>query len=202
VDSASPVPSGTDCRLAVLAVAGRRGVVNVLISIYGFEVFHQGNRGVGVLYGALGAGFLVSGFFSQRAISWLGRFEVVFPYMLEGAGQILCSQAPTLWTAALCLAMATLGAGRGNAAVDSLVMQYTSKAVHGRVFALFNTLSNVVHAANMMLTGVTLDTTRLSPRTIGLVSGLYLLLAALSGFGLGGYRHPRQDISSRASASR
>jgi len=37
------------------------GAVNVLLSVYSFDIFHAGNQGVGILYASLGLGFILGG---------------------------------------------------------------------------------------------------------------------------------------------
>lgn len=39
------------------------GIDNILVSIYGLEVFDMGELGVGFMYGALGIGLILSSFF-------------------------------------------------------------------------------------------------------------------------------------------
>lgn len=120
------------------------GVINVLLSVYGYQVFHGGNTGVGVLYGALGLGFLISGFIAHRFTAWI-RQAAVIGFLLEGVCHVFVSQASNLWIASILLVIATSGAGVGNASLTSLVMQTVSPEVHGRVFALFDTTSSVTN---------------------------------------------------------
>ncbi|WP_169725501.1 MFS transporter [Alicyclobacillus contaminans] len=106
------------------------GAINVLLSIYGFRVFHQGNEGIGVLYGALGLGFFVSGLvgfnFSKRI-----RETTIFAVVIEGICHLLVSRSPDIWLAAVFLAIGTVSAGIGNAANNSLTMMNIPSEYHG-----------------------------------------------------------------------
>ena len=158
------------------------GVINVLISLYGFHVFHGGNLGVGILYGALGVGFLISGLMAHRFAKWL-RHAAAIAAVIEGLGHVFVSQSPNLWVGSLCLALATIGAGVENASIASLVMQSVPKQVHGRVFALFDTTSNVTIALSMMVTGLLLD--HIPARTLGFWAAALMVCTALAtGIGL------------------
>ncbi|MCL6600394.1 MAG: MFS transporter [Alicyclobacillus macrosporangiidus] len=152
------------------------GAVNVLLSVYGYQVFHSGNTGVGVMYGALGLGFLLSGFLIRRFTAWTRQAAVV-GFLIEGLCHILVSQSPSLWLTSICLVLATVGAGVGNASVITLIMQTVTKEVHGRVFAMFDTTSSVTIAASMMATGVLLN--HVPVRTIGFSAGLLIVTASV-----------------------
>lgn len=152
------------------------GAINVLLSVYGYEVFHSGSVGVGVMYGSLGVGFLISGFLVRRFTKWV-RLAAAIGFVIEGLCHVMVSQSPSLWFASIFLFIATLGAGVGNASIITLVMQATSKEFHGRVFAMFGTTFSVTIAASMMATGVLLHD--FSARGIGLCAGLLIVLASL-----------------------
>ncbi|GMA48800.1 hypothetical protein GCM10025857_01570 [Alicyclobacillus contaminans] len=116
--------------LTISALANGGGAINVLLSIYGFRVFHQGNEGIGVLYGALGLGFFVSGLvgfnFSKRI-----RETTIFAVVIEGICHLLVSRSPDIWLAAVFLAIGTVSAGIGNAANNSLTMMNIPSEYHG-----------------------------------------------------------------------
>jgi predicted MFS family arabinose efflux permease len=158
------------------------GVINVLLSVYGYQVFHGGNKGVGILYGSLGAGFLLSGFMAHRCAKRLRQAATV-GFLVEGLSHVLVSQSPNLWLASIFLAVATMGGGVGNACISSLVMQNVSREFHGRVFALFDTTSNVTIAVSMMVAGILLD--HVPARVLGLEAGSLIVITSLAtGFGL------------------
>jgi MFS family permease len=152
------------------------GAINVLLSVYGYQVFHSGNTGVGVMYGALGLGFLMGGLLTPRFTAWT-RQAAVAGFLIEGLCHVVVSQSPSLWLASICLVLATVGAGVGNASVITLIMQTVTQEVHGRVFAMFDTTSSVTIAASMMATGILLN--HVPVRTIGLGAGLLIVMASV-----------------------
>lgn len=152
------------------------GAINLLLSVYGYQVFHSGNVGVGVMYGALGLGFFVSGFVAHRFKVRM-RQAAAIGFLIEGMCHVLVSQSPSLWLASTFLVLATVGAGIGNASIMTLVMHSVTKEVHGRVFAMFDTISSVTIATSMMATGMLLG--HLPARTIGLSAGLLIVMASL-----------------------
>lgn len=153
------------------------GAINVLISVYGYQVYKAGDSGVGILYGALGIGFLISGFIAHRFKKWI-RQAVFLATVVEGTCHILFSQSPSLWFAALFVILATVGAGIGNVSVNTLIMHTVPKEVHGRAFALCDTTSSVMIALSMVGTGVLLNF--YSPQTIGFTAGLVIVITSLA----------------------
>lgn len=153
------------------------GAINVLIAVYGYQTFGAGDQGVGILYAALGIGFLISGSIAHLFKRWL-VFAVIFASVIEGGAHIAVSQSPNLWIAAFCILIATVGAGIGNASFTSLTMLIVPKYVHGRSFALSDTMSNVMMAISMMTTGFLLEF--FPATTIGFYAGLMIVITSLS----------------------
>lgn len=133
------------------------------------------------MYGALGVGFIISGFISHLFKKWIIQTALIAT-SIEGVGHALVSQSPNLWVGALFLIFATIGAGVGNASVASLIMQSVPKHVHGRVFALFDTTSSVTISLSMVITGILLD--YIPSRIIGLWAGALIVFSSLVGIGL------------------
>lgn len=163
--------------LAVLWPLGG-GILNVLVSVYAVEVFHAGNVGVGLLYGAIGVGLLLGAWLSRRAAGH-ERAALVAAILVEGVCQVLMSRAPQIGLAALALVVGTTGAGIGNACDSYLLMRLTPPPVLGRMFATISTLSSVTFGASLLLAGVLLGA--VPPRTLGLWGGV--LIAATGALG-------------------
>lgn len=72
------------------------GAINILISVYGYQVYQEGNTGVGILYGALGFGFLISGFIASYFRKWMIQI-VILSSVIEGLSHALMSQSSNLW---------------------------------------------------------------------------------------------------------
>jgi len=127
--------------LALLAVKGGFGLaggVLVLLPVFAKDVFHQGDVGIGILYGARGIGALIGPFIGRRiagttqrglfvaiAISLLtfGLFYGVFPVM------------PVLALAALCSMAAHLGGGAQWTLSTYGLQVLVPDRIRGRVFS-------------------------------------------------------------------
>lgn len=152
------------------------GAINVLISVYGYQVFGAGDRGVGVLYGSLGIGFILGGLLAPSFKRWPVQ-AVILGAAVEGLAHIGVSGAPNLIWGAACILLATLGGGVGNTALATLMMRAVPQQVHGRAFALNETLSNVSMGVSMLAAGVLLD--YLPARVIGLIAGLLIVASCI-----------------------
>lgn len=152
------------------------GAINVLISVYGYQVFGAGDRGVGILYGSLGIGFILGGILAPYFKRWPVQ-AVILGAAVEGLAHVGVSGAPNLLWGAACILLATLGGGVGNTALATLMMRVVPEEVHGRAFALNETLSNVSMGVSMLVAGILLDF--LSARVIGLTAGLLIVASCI-----------------------
>ncbi|MDQ0206635.1 MFS transporter [Alkalicoccobacillus murimartini] len=152
------------------------GAINVLISIYGFEVLDGGNVGVGILYSALGAGFLISGLIAHKLSRKL-KLAVIMAGIIEGGCHILFSLSPTIFIASFFIIIATIGAGIGNVAVNTLIMKTVPSRVHGRAFAMCDTTSSVIISVSMISTGVLAGL--LNPIWIGVAGGIVIMSTSI-----------------------
>ncbi|WAH35297.1 MFS transporter [Alicyclobacillus dauci] len=152
------------------------GIINVLLSVYAFQVFHAENQGVGLLYGSLGVGFIVGGMLTQKFTKFGGP-TILVGLLMEGSCHFALSQSPNIWIGAVFLFIATLGAGISNAMITTILMQTVNKRVQGRIFALFGTTSDFILGISMLLAGLAL--THVHPRTLGAVGGLVMVCSAL-----------------------
>jgi predicted MFS family arabinose efflux permease len=143
--------------LALIAVKGGFGLaggVLVLLPVFAVQVFHQGDVGIGILYGARGLGALVGPFIGRRiagatqrglfvaigvALLGFGLFYGAFPLM------------PVLGLAALCSMAAHLGGGAQWTLSTYGLQVLVPDRIRGRVFSfdfalvtLSITLSNLL----------------------------------------------------------
>lgn len=153
------------------------GAINVLISVYGYEVFGAGDTGIGVLYAALGAGFLISGLIASYFKRWMIQV-VILSTVIEGLSHVFVSQSSTLWLGTVFILTATVGAGIGNASFASLMMTLVNERVLGKSFAMDATVSNVMMAVSMLVTGVLLEF--VPAQTIGFYAGLLIMTTSLT----------------------
>lgn len=108
-------------------MANRRGIINVLISVYAYQVFAAGEWGIGLLYGAIGIGFIIGGVLAQRFQRYL--YEVAASsFAVEGFGMLLTSFSPTIYVTALFFALSTVAGGMRNASLNTLIMRHVTPA--------------------------------------------------------------------------
>ncbi|KMZ41839.1 MULTISPECIES: MFS transporter [Bacillales] len=159
---------------AVWPIGG--GIINVLISVYAYQVFAAGEWGIGLLYGAIGIGFIIGGILAQRFQRYF--YEVAArSFALEGFALLLTSFSPTIYVTALFFALSTVAGGMGNASLNTLIMRHVTPSYHGRVFALDATISNILIGLSMLLGGWIL--TMADPRIVGFVAGLLITIPSL-----------------------
>lgn len=153
------------------------GTVNVLISVYGYEMLGAGETGVGFLYASLGLGFLISGIISPKTFKYLLPI-IMLSTIFEGLSHIGVSQSNTLTMACLLLIVGTISAGIGNIYIDTLTMKYIPDKCLGRVFSLNEVASSVVMTLSMVIAGLLLES--FSPSIIGLYAGFIITLTSLT----------------------
>ncbi|WP_253721162.1 MFS transporter [Brevibacillus brevis] len=147
-----------------------------MISVYAYQVFAAGEWGIGLLYGAIGIGFIIGGVLAQRFQRYF--YEVAASsFAVEGFGMLLTSFSPTIYVTALFLALSTVAGGMGNASLNTLIMRHVTPSYHGRVFALDATISNILIGLSMLLGGWIL--TMADPRIVGFVAGLLITIPSL-----------------------
>jgi MFS family permease len=176
---ASPLILG----IALLAVgwASGGGAGQILFSLFGELVFHRGPAGIGYLWASAGVGLLIGGTFAH----WLGKrisFDgykktVSVCYLIHGGAYIVFSQMPTF-----ALAILFLGISRAAIAVSSVLntsqlLRHVSDEFRGRVFATIETMTWSMMMLSMLGAGLASGTW--SPRTIGVVSGVFSSSTAL-----------------------
>lgn len=149
--------------LALLSAKGGFGLssgVVVLLSVFSHEVFDAGAVGIGVLYGARGAGALLGPFVMRRvggsdtrAISLIGLGTVVY-----GIGYIAFAISPVLALAALAVFGAHLGGG-GVWTMSSFGLQRTvPDELRGRIFAADFGLVMLTSSLSSLIAGALADT--------------------------------------------
>ena len=153
------------------------GTVNVLISVYGYDMLDAGETGVGFLYASLGIGFLLSGIRSPKNFKYLLPIIMVST-IFEGVSHIGVSQSNTLIMACILLVAGTVSAGIGNIYVNTLTMKYIPEQCLGRMFSLNEVCSSIVMTLSMLLAGFLLEL--FPPHLIGLYAGLIITFTSLT----------------------
>jgi Transmembrane secretion effector len=123
---------------AIDLVAMTFGMPRALFAVLSLTVFHAGASGTGLLYASVSAGATVAALTTGwvEHARWLGRI-VIGAVLAWGTAIALAGLMPTIWLAALCLAVA--GAADSISAVcRSIINQtVTPEALRGRMSATF-----------------------------------------------------------------
>lgn len=155
------------------------GMVNILISVYASEVFHMGEIGIGLLYGALGVG-LVAGSQITGKIGRRMETVAIFALLLEGAIHMLISQSAVFVLALILMIGSAMVSSIGNACNETVLMKTVPAGWQGRFFGTLAALQNAIMGVSMLTAGFLLDL--VAPRFLGLAAGiLFTLLGAGAG---------------------
>lgn len=84
--------------LSELLIPLFNGIDNVLLSVYAVQEFHLGDVGVGIFYGSLGIGLMLSFPVAEKLQNHLMRIALI-ALMFEGFCIILLSQSQQVWMA-------------------------------------------------------------------------------------------------------
>ncbi|WP_249043478.1 MFS transporter [Paenibacillus faecis] len=150
------------------------GIFNILLSVYAVEVFHMGDLGIGLLYGALGAGLVAGSALTGRFARQI-KAAAVLTLLLEGICHILISQSGSFGLLVLLLAGTAICSGIGNACNQTILMMIVPEKIRGRFMGTLAALQNTIMGAAMFLGGLLLEV--LSPRMLGLIGGGLLTLS-------------------------
>ncbi|MGZ7440014.1 MFS transporter [Paenibacillus sp. TH7-28] len=155
------------------------GTINILISVYAAEVFHMGEIGIGLLYGALGIG-LVAGSKITGKIGRRMETVAIYALLLEGVSHMLISQSPVFVLALILMVGSAMVSSIGNACNETVLMKTVPVGWQGRFFGTLAALQNAIMGVSMLLAGFLLDFA--APRSLGLAAGiLFTLLGAGTG---------------------
>lgn len=144
------------------------GIDNVLISIYAVEEFKLGDLGVGLFYGSLGIGLVLSFAFSDRLKKNLVLVGLL-ALAIEGLLLMLLSQVYFYQAAFLIYINIAFLSGIGNTCFDTVVMKETPVEHQGKIFGLLATISNTLLGLSMFGTGALLEI--MENRFVGLLGG-------------------------------
>ncbi|XJZ27815.1 MFS transporter [Bacillota bacterium Lsc_1132] len=161
--------------LGEVLIAAMNGIDNVLISVYAVNEFQLGDMGVGLFYGALGIGLMVSFAAVNQLRENLLLTGFVF-LLLEGAVLIILSRTHLVVLAVLIFCAAAFMSGISNTCFDTVLMKEIPEEHQGRIFGLIATLSNTFLGVSMFLAGLALS--YLQPRTLGFIGGISFVMIA------------------------
>ncbi|WP_284141600.1 MFS transporter [Virgibacillus sp. LDC-1] len=156
------------------------GIDNVLISVYALDVFNMGDIGVGLMYGFLGLGFIISSFFSHHLKNRLISLIVLF-IAFEGIGHLLLSISPTFVSTLFIVFGITLAGGISNICLSTIIMKLVPASYQGSFFGLTQMISNTTLGIMMGVAGFLLE--MFTPRQLSLLVGcMYVFFSLLYGF--------------------
>lgn len=160
-----------------ILIASINGIDNVLISVYAISEFHLGDVGVGLFYGALGIGLILSFSVANRLRKNLLVTGLVC-LLLEGIFQLLLSQTHLVVFAFLMFCGVAFMSGIGNACFDTILMKEIPEKHQGTMFGISAMITNTVLGISMFISGAVLH--YLTPRALGLIGGIAYILIAIS----------------------
>jgi hypothetical protein len=167
--------------VALLAHRAAFGISLLLTLLLMRHTFDTGLAGLGKIAVAGGAGILVAGLITDRVVDLLGRKITVSAALLLAASSQLGLGLPMLLPTILVASFLLTFAGQVvKLCVDASVQQDIGDEVRGRVFALYDTLFNVMQVAAVSVTAAVVPFDGRSPGLIIAATALYLL-------GLAGY---------------
>ncbi len=167
--------------IGVKAGFGLAAGVLALIPVFGAEVFHRSEIGVGALMAARGAGALVGPFFGHR-VSGDGHrrlFGVIgVALALFGLSYMALGLAPALWIAAIVIFVAHLGGGAQWVLSTFGLQVLVPDHIRGRVFAVDFAMITLSLAVSSVVAATVADAA--GPRTAALLVGAMAVVWAVA----------------------
>ncbi|KOS60153.1 hypothetical protein FJQ98_10755 [Lysinibacillus agricola] len=132
--------------------------------------------GVGIFYGALGLGLVLSSSITSK-LSKNVKLVAIIVLSLEGVANMLLSQSSNFWVASIFLIIGTLFGGVSIACNQTLIMKNVPSKYLGRFFGLITIMENTIMGAVMALSGFLLGW--IEPRTLGFFAGLFFTIVGV-----------------------
>lgn len=159
-----------------IMIASMNGIDNVLISVYAVKEYHLGDVGVGLFYGALGIGLMLS-FLVANRIRKNYLLTALVCLMLEGTFLLLLSRTHLIVMAFLMFCGVAFMSGIGNACFDTILMKEIPEEHQGTMFGLLATIGNTLLGISMFLSGFALQF--VVPRSLGMIGGIAYIMVAI-----------------------
>jgi MFS family permease len=159
-----------------ILIASMNGIDNVLISVYAVKEYHLGDIGVGLFYGSLGIGLMLSFSVSNRLQK---NFLVtgLVCLLFEGTFLVLLSRTHLVVLALLMFCGAANMSGIGNACFDTILMKEIPEKYQGTMFGLLATIVNTLMGLSMFISGIALQ--YLTARSLGLIGGIAYIFVSI-----------------------
>jgi MFS family permease len=158
------------------------GAAQVLFALFGETVFHRGAAGIGAIWGFAGIGLLIGGAAGHvigRRAGFSGyKRAVTLSYLLHGAAYVLFSQVESFGAALVWMMLSRVGMAVTSVLNNVQLLRHTPDEFRGRVFSTLESLRWSVMIVSMAAAGIA--SRHVSPRTIGLVAGIFGAATALA----------------------
>jgi MFS family permease len=159
--------------LAGVGWASGGGAAQVLFTMFGKVVYQRGAAGIGLIWGAAGAGLVIGGLLGHR----LGeRFSfvrykdaVAVCFLVHGLAYILFSQMPSIWGSIAFILVSRVAMGIMNVLNRTMLLKHVPHALRGRVFTAVDTMLNVTMI--LSLAGAGVASKFMTIRTVGAIAG-------------------------------
>lgn len=149
------------------------GAFQVLLPIYGTDIFQAGDYGIGILYSVQGLSIVCGGWIVSR---YLGsnsmRMKKVFgwAYFAQGFFFIIFCVTTSIWVGAILLFCMRLGGGIIIPIDTTLLQTNTKQEMIGRIFALHSSIYGAITQLSMFITGLFLEW--YPPAHVGIIFGV------------------------------
>lgn len=140
------------------------GVI-LMLAVFGHDVFHAGDAGIGLLFAARGLGALIGPFLARAIVGTTDRGLLVgigSSLAVVAGSYALFPLAPAIWVAAALVFCAHLGGGAQWMLSTYGLQRSTPDDIRGRVFSLDYGLVTLTIAASTLVSGALADA--LEPR--------------------------------------
>ncbi|MEN6537055.1 MAG: MFS transporter [Bryobacteraceae bacterium] len=156
------------------------GAAQVLFALFGEQVFHRGPQGIGAIWGFAGIGLLLGGAIGHITGRRTGfadyKRTVTLSYASHGLTYVIFSLVPQYWQALIFILLSRVGMAAVSVLNYSQLLRHTPDEFRGRVFATMESLRWSTMMVSLAAAGIASQ--YFSPRTIGVVAGLFGCLTA------------------------
>jgi MFS family permease len=157
------------------------GAAQILFSIFAIDVYHGGDRAIGILYSAAGLGIVIGAtlanwYFRNKSFA-LTKWVIGISMVLTGIFYSIFSFTRHMWTGFAWITLSRVVMGINHIIGTTLLMNIVPSQFRGRTFSTRETVVIFTMVVSMLLAGVGQHYT--GPRTIALIAGLLTLLTGV-----------------------
>lgn len=149
------------------------GVYQVLLTLYGSDIFGMGSNGVGILYTTQGIGVVIGGLLVAKFVgSNVQKMKKYYgwAYLLQGIFFIFFAISTNIYLGVASLLLMRIAGGVIIPLDTTLLQSYSPDDKIGKVFTLHFSVYGSIFQLSMFFTGILLES--FSPQVIGVSFGL------------------------------